>query len=162
MNSFKIKSHAKVNLALNVIGKSSKLHRIESVVSFLDFHDLIYLKQIDKKNRMQEYLKNKGFVQPFSNINYPWFKNSEMEDAQDCMYTFSTSDWMLLDRHRGKWKYKTLDDLTDKIDNDPYLNSDDSHSIILIHDKPEPEFPPIFKCLIDHMVTKGYEFLSIT
>jgi 4-diphosphocytidyl-2-C-methyl-D-erythritol kinase len=50
MNSFKIKSHAKVNLALNVIGKSSKLHRIESVVSFLDFHDLIYLKQIDKKN----------------------------------------------------------------------------------------------------------------
>ena len=50
MNIFKIKSHAKINLALNVTGKNIKLHRIESIVSFIDLHDLIYLKQIDKKN----------------------------------------------------------------------------------------------------------------
>ena len=50
MNSFKIKSYAKINLALNVIGKKSKLHKIESLISFIDFHDLIYLKQITKKN----------------------------------------------------------------------------------------------------------------
>ena len=50
MKSFKIKSHAKVNLALNVIGKTFKLHKIESIVSFLELHDLIYLKLIDKKD----------------------------------------------------------------------------------------------------------------
>jgi 4-diphosphocytidyl-2-C-methyl-D-erythritol kinase len=50
MNTYKIKSHAKINLALNVTGKNIKLHRIESIVSFIDLHDLIYLKQIDKQN----------------------------------------------------------------------------------------------------------------
>ena len=50
MNSFKIKSYAKINLALNVIKKKTKLHKIESLISFIDFHDLIYLKQITKKN----------------------------------------------------------------------------------------------------------------
>ena len=50
MNSFKIKSHAKINLALNITGKNSKLHKIESIVSFIDLHDLIYLKQIKSKN----------------------------------------------------------------------------------------------------------------
>lgn len=44
MKTFKIKSYAKINLALNVIGKSSKLHKIESIVSFIDLHDLIYLR----------------------------------------------------------------------------------------------------------------------
>ena len=50
MNSIKIKSYAKINLALNVTGKKKKLHRIESIVSFIDLHDLIYLKQINKKS----------------------------------------------------------------------------------------------------------------
>ena len=50
MNIFKIKSHAKINLALNVTGKNTKLHKIESIVSFIDLHDLIYLKQINKEN----------------------------------------------------------------------------------------------------------------
>ena len=49
MNSYIIKSHAKVNLALNVTGKKTKLHKIESLISFIDLHDLIYLKQIKKK-----------------------------------------------------------------------------------------------------------------
>ena len=50
MNTFKIKSYAKINLALNVTGKSSRLHKIESIVSFIDLHDLIYLSLINKKN----------------------------------------------------------------------------------------------------------------
>jgi len=50
MNSFKIKSYAKINLALNVTGKTSKLHQIESIVSFIDLHDLIYLKRINYKD----------------------------------------------------------------------------------------------------------------
>ena len=36
MNSFKIKSYAKINLALNVTGKKAKLHNIESLISFID------------------------------------------------------------------------------------------------------------------------------
>ena len=50
MTSFKIKSYAKINLALNVIGKTSKLHKIESIVCFIDLYDEIYLKLINKKN----------------------------------------------------------------------------------------------------------------
>ena len=50
MNSFKIKSYAKINLALNIIGKKKNLHNIESLISFIDLHDLINLKQINKKN----------------------------------------------------------------------------------------------------------------
>ena len=50
MNSFKIKSYAKINLALNVTGKKTKLHQIESIVSFIDLHDLIFLKKINKEN----------------------------------------------------------------------------------------------------------------
>ena len=48
MNSFKIKSYAKINLALNVTGKKNLLHKIESLISFIELHDLIYLKQIKK------------------------------------------------------------------------------------------------------------------
>tara|TARA_B110001454_G_scaffold216453_1_gene239746 strand:- start:80 stop:925 length:846 start_codon:yes stop_codon:yes gene_type:complete len=50
MTTFKIKSHAKINLALNVTGKSSKLHKIESIVSFISLHDLIYIKLTNNKN----------------------------------------------------------------------------------------------------------------
>ena len=45
-----IKSYAKVNLSLKVLGKlKSGLHKIESLVSFLYLHDEIYIKKIKKK-----------------------------------------------------------------------------------------------------------------
>ena len=50
MNSFKIRSYAKINLALNVTRKKKYLHKIESIISFIELHDLIYLKQIKKKD----------------------------------------------------------------------------------------------------------------
>jgi 4-diphosphocytidyl-2-C-methyl-D-erythritol kinase len=49
MSTFKIKSYAKINLALNIIGKTSKLHKIESIVTFVNLHDLIYLKLLNTK-----------------------------------------------------------------------------------------------------------------
>ena len=49
MSYIKIKSHAKINLALNVIGKSKFLHKIESVVSFLELHDEIKIKKIVRR-----------------------------------------------------------------------------------------------------------------
>ena len=45
-----IKSHAKINLSLNVLGKiNSNFHRIETMVSFISLHDEIYIKNINKK-----------------------------------------------------------------------------------------------------------------
>ena len=42
-----IKSHAKINLALNVIGKKSNLHKVESIVAFVSLHDEILIKKIN-------------------------------------------------------------------------------------------------------------------
>ena len=55
MRFFKIKSPAKINLALNVIGKSKLLHRIESIVGFLDLHDEIRVKKIKHKNHIIQF-----------------------------------------------------------------------------------------------------------
>ena len=47
MKFFKIKSYAKLNLSLNVIKKiPKKLHAIESLVTFINFYDLIYIREI--------------------------------------------------------------------------------------------------------------------
>jgi len=46
----KIKSYAKLNLALNVTGKNSFLHKIESIVAFVSLHDEIYIKKIKSKS----------------------------------------------------------------------------------------------------------------
>ncbi len=67
MNSFTIKSYAKINLALNVIGKKTKLHKIESIVSFIDLHDLINLKKINKK--YHKVIFRGKFSKNISNIN---------------------------------------------------------------------------------------------
>ena len=45
----KLNSNAKINLSLGVLGKlNSNLHRIESVISFIDLYDEIYLGQISQ------------------------------------------------------------------------------------------------------------------
>ena len=47
----KIKSYAKINLSLNVLGKfKSNLHKVESLVSFLTLNDEIFIKKIKSKN----------------------------------------------------------------------------------------------------------------
>ena len=44
-----VKSFAKINLALNVVDKSKKLHKIESLVAFIDLYDQILIKKIKSK-----------------------------------------------------------------------------------------------------------------
>ena len=64
MNVNKVKSLAKINLALHVTGKHIKLHKIESIVKFIKLHDLITIKKINSKKH------NISFNGPFSqNIN---------------------------------------------------------------------------------------------
>ena len=52
MKTNKVKSFAKINLALYVTGKLTRLHKIESVVKFIELHDTISIKKInsDKHN----------------------------------------------------------------------------------------------------------------
>ena len=50
MSYSEIKSCAKVNLALNITGKNSLLHKIETIVTFIKLHDLIFIKKIKKKD----------------------------------------------------------------------------------------------------------------
>ena len=58
MNSTKIKSYAKINLALNITGKLKKLHKIESIVSFINLYDLIFIRKINSlKHQISFYGK---------------------------------------------------------------------------------------------------------
>ena len=52
----KIKSHAKINISLNILGKmKSSLHKIESLVSFLDLSDDIFIKKIVNNNHIIKF-----------------------------------------------------------------------------------------------------------
>ena len=44
-----IKSYAKVNLVLNVLSKTSSLHKIESIIAFINLYDDIMIKKIKSK-----------------------------------------------------------------------------------------------------------------
>ena len=56
MSYSKIKSYAKINLALNVVGKMGSLHKIESIVSFMDLHDEIFIKKIINENHKIKFI----------------------------------------------------------------------------------------------------------
>ena len=46
MKTYELKSFAKINLALHVTGKLTNLHKIESVIKFIDLYDTIYINEI--------------------------------------------------------------------------------------------------------------------
>lgn len=113
------------------------------------------------RQKMQDWLKGEGFRKLSTpDVTHPWFVNSEMADSVDAMYTFSTSDWMLTPRHKGNWSYKTIGDLKKKIDNDIWLQKDDSAHIILAHDDREDSLE-ITTGLIDYFLDQDFEFLPI-
>ena len=72
MSSFTVKSYAKINLALNVTGKNYFLHKIESLISFINLHDLINIKPINKKNHKVifkgKFSKNIGKINSVTNL----------------------------------------------------------------------------------------------
>jgi peptidoglycan/xylan/chitin deacetylase (PgdA/CDA1 family) len=111
----------------------------------------------DKVQALQDYLKNKAYAQPFQ-TNHPLYKNHSIANATDCLMTYTSFDWMLTERHKGKWDYKSIEDLKKRIDNDA-LMAQSKGNILIFHD--QPEILPVFKSLIDHMVAKGYEFLPV-
>lgn len=113
----------------------------------------------DKTRKLQDYLKREGFAQPFAGVTHPLYRNKDVAAAADCLFTYSSCDWMLTGRHKGKWQYKTLDDLKRKIDADPYLCREGGAQVTLFHDQPEIEDVAIE--LIQHMLDKGFSFLGI-
>ena len=55
MHIYKLKSYAKINLSLNIIGKLKKLHKIESIVSFIDLYDQIFIKKINSSKHIVSF-----------------------------------------------------------------------------------------------------------
>ena len=49
MNTISQKSYAKINLNLNVVGKTKNLHKLQSIVSLISLYDEISLRQIDSR-----------------------------------------------------------------------------------------------------------------
>ena len=58
MKIYEVKSFAKINLALHVTGKLANLHKIESVVNFIDLHDKIFIKKIDSNKHDISFIGN--------------------------------------------------------------------------------------------------------
>ncbi len=87
----KIKSHAKINLSLNVLGKKkSKLHNLETIVGFLDLHDDIYIKKTNKKNHIIKFTGNFSNKIPKKNTISNLLKNlDEAEKLKNQKYLIS-------------------------------------------------------------------------
>ena len=58
MKIYEVKSFAKINLALHVTGKLANLHKIESVVNFIELHDKIFIKKIDSNKHDISFIGN--------------------------------------------------------------------------------------------------------
>ena len=52
MSYSNIKAYAKINLALNITGKTSKLNKIERVVGWVRLNDVILIKKIQAKKHI--------------------------------------------------------------------------------------------------------------
>ncbi len=113
---------------------------------------------IDKKRKIQSFLKSLGYTNlPVEDVTIPWYAETEMATAIDSLCTYSTSDWALLERHKGRHGFSTLKDLTDKIDSDLGLKNTASRHIILAHD--QAEIHEIAKGVISH-IARDFEFLD--
>lgn len=112
-----------------------------------------------KKKQIQDYLAEQGFTNPYHGVEFPWYAQTEVGQAIDALYTFSTSDWMMTARHQGNHRYKTIEDLKTKIAEDPLLKDHTSSHIILMHDDPE-DIIFVTRSLVHYMKDEiGIEFI---
>lgn len=111
---------------------------------------------------LQNWLRDNGF-QKFSppDVTFPWWVESELSQAIDVLITYSTSDWMVTPRHVGKWPYKDIPALIRKIDDDPFLSSENSSHIVLMHDDRE-ESLTITDKLATYFLNQNFRFLPFT
>lgn len=118
------------------------------------------LSSTEKMVQIQAYLRLKGFTQPFKQIEHPLYQIPSIRDAGDCLMTYSSCDWMLLERHRERdWPYKSLEDLKQAMSDDPYLFKGTGRQIVLFHDNAEIIDATI--ALVDYMKNCGVEFVPV-
>lgn len=111
------------------------------------------------KEKLQIFLDKEGFGQPFTEVTHSFFTQTEMASARDCMFTYSTADWMLTPRHKGNWPYKKIDDLIRKIETTPYLHDKHSADILCMHDDRE-NILPVMKDILTHLKTQDVKFID--
>lgn len=111
-----------------------------------------------KVEAIQDFLKGAGFIQPFPEVNHPLYSHKEISDAADCFFTYTSGDWMLTARHKGKWAYKTQADLEKRMEDDPWLFKDGNTGISLFHDQEEIIDATI--ALVGYMKSREIEFLK--
>ena len=58
MTTNALKSFAKINLALHVTGKLTNLHKIESIVKFIDLYDTISINEINSHKHKVSFIGN--------------------------------------------------------------------------------------------------------
>jgi peptidoglycan-N-acetylglucosamine deacetylase len=118
------------------------------------FHGELVLK-------LQEYLHKSGYSQPYHDITHPLYSISEIRDAADCFLTYTSLDWMLSPRHKGKHSSQTIKDLQHRMEEDPYLFQPDNVHIVLFHDDREGIIDETC-ALIDYMLERGISFRNYT
>ncbi len=116
--------------------------------------DTARISENNKTSIFQQYLKDQSFAQPFKGMSPDYPSN-----ALDCLYTYTTRDWMVNDRHRGKHDIKTLDDLKRRVDEDLALKNTNHPHVVLMHDQPGNHEDVC--ALIDYFCEIGFEFLDL-
>lgn len=123
------------------------------------FPDLAKGQTIDTNDRVdviQQCLRQQGYTQDFGCIIHPLYRNEAVAQAFDCLFTYSVSDWMLTERHKGQQRYINVDALKQAMDDDVWLNNKAYDHIVLAHD--EGEIYDVTCTLIAHMADSGFVF----
>jgi peptidoglycan/xylan/chitin deacetylase (PgdA/CDA1 family) len=114
---------------------------------------------IAKKNAIQNILQGAGYTAlPTPGVTIPWYAQTQMARAVDSLCTYSTSDWALLARHKGKHAFSSAQDLKNKIDTDEWIFDESSNHIILAHD--QAEIHDVTIAVIEHFLNRGFKFMD--
>jgi hypothetical protein len=133
--------------------------RFNDLITAVEQGDEPHIPSSDAVSRLQTFLKAQGFIQPFRGVRHPLYAVPAVAEACDCLFTYSTGDWMLNARHRGTQPYQSKEDLIRAMEDDPYLLQGDGPQIILMHDHAEIIEPVL--ALVDHLLNRDTVFLEI-
>ncbi len=131
--------------------------RFQEIVTMVQSGSLDPIDEPQDVLKIQKYLKENNYFQPFKDVNHPLYQVAQIREAADCLLTFTSYDWMLSARHLGREVYTNVEQLKEIIDNDSYLLLEDSVNIVLFHDDRDGVISE--SCaLIDHMLACGLNF----
>lgn len=116
------------------------------------------IKSNAEVRRIQACLAEHGYHQDLGEVNHPLYQNPDVSRAHDCLFTYSSCDWMLTRRHQGHHMYHCVQDLKQAINDDVWLARPDYDHIALFHD--EAEIHQVTTSLIQHMMDNKFEFVE--